>query len=267
MDISELTVKLLFLFLPGIITRMMVERLTVPHDRSQMYFFLHAFISGVFAYAEYGLILSSWNWAVHGKARADMRFLANLVDSSQPLAYVEVLYVCGIAIVNGFLLSALINRNLLNRLARALRVTKKFGDLDVWGYVCNSPIDSLKWVRLRDHRHDLCYEGWVEAFSDTNAGCEVFIREVKVFKNESGELLYEVPGVYIALDPKDATIEFYALDMRESENLPKGGEADVIEPQAAERRGAREHRSEAHQTRRHIQGRPQSSSHDSSTPV
>jgi len=266
-DISALTVKLLVLFLPGIITRMMIERLTVPHDRSQLYFFLHAFVSGVLAYVEYGLILFTWNWAVHGKARADIRFLANLVDSSEPLAYVEVLSVCGIAIINGFLLSALINRNLLNRLARVLRVTKKFGNFDVWGYVCNSPIDSLKWVRIRDHRHDLCYEGWVEAFSDTNAGCEVFIREVRVFKNESGEFLYAVPGVYSALDPRDVTIEFYALDIRESESLPIGGEDDVIELQATERRGTRKHRRETHQTGRRIQGRPQSSSHDPAAPV
>lgn len=205
----------------------MIERLTVPHDRSQLYFFLHAFVSGVLAYAEYGILLSIWSFLAHGSARADVHFLATLADSSQPLVLAEVLAVCTISIVNGFLLSACINRNYLNRLGRRLGVTKKFGSLDVWGYVCNSPLDSLKWVRVRDHRHDLCYEGWVEAFSDTNAACELFIREVKTFKNTSAEFLYTIPGAYLSQDPKDVTIEFYALDVRESENLSIKGDRNA----------------------------------------
>lgn len=267
MDISELTVKLLFLFLPGIITRLMIERLTVPHDKNQLYFFLHAFTAGVLAYTEYGLALAAWSLAVQGEARVDVHFLSNLVDSKQPLVYNEVVSVCAIAIINGFVLSALINRSYLNRFARWLGATKRFGNFDVWGYVCNSPIDSLKWVRVRDHRHDICYEGWVEAFSDTNSGCELFLREVRVFKNESGEPLYSIPGIYLSQDPEDVAIEFYALDVRESDNLPREGDsyAPREQPEVAPR--IRKQRRDDDQARGRIQGRSQSSAQDPTPPV
>jgi hypothetical protein len=228
MDPSEFTLRLLLLFLPGIITRLIIERLTVPHDRSQLYFFLHAFVSGVLAYAVYGCLLTSWNCLSRSKQPSEVRFVASLLDSSESINFTEVAIVCGIAIANGFALSALINHKYLNRMAQRLRVTRKFGDLDVWSYLHNSTTDSLRWVRVRDHRHNLCYEGWVEAFSDTFASNELFLREVKVFRNDTGEFLYDVGGVYLSQDPTSLALEFHALAMRESVVEAAGGGAKNV---------------------------------------
>jgi hypothetical protein len=224
-DPSEFTLRLLLLFLPGIITRLMIERLTVPHDKSQMYFFLHAFISGVFAYALYAMVLSGLSRFSSGLVGNRVYFVEALLDSKNPLSSSEVAYVCVIAAFNGFALSAAINRKFLNRFAQRIGVTKKFGDLDVWSYLHNSTTDSLRWIRVRDNRHDLCYEGWVEAFSDTAASNEIFLREVRVFANASGEHLYDVPGIYLSQDPQDIAIEFYASGVRESSQVQEGGNA------------------------------------------
>lgn len=223
MDPSEFTLRILLLFLPGIVTRLLIERLTVPHDKGQLYFFLHAFITGVFAYLCYAAVLVSWG-AIFGFASPRVYFLAALLDSNQPISVAEVGWVCAIAIVNGFALSALINHKTLSRLAQRLRITKRFGDFDVWGFLHTSTTDSLKWVRVRDHQHNLCYEGWVGAFSDTHAPCELFLREVRVFRNDSGKQLYEVPGLYLTQDPQAIALEFYALT---SEQPKSKGRANV----------------------------------------
>jgi hypothetical protein len=206
----------------------MIERLTVPHDRGQLYFFLHAFISGVFAYSLYATFLSVWRFFALGRVSAKVHFLEALLDSRRSIDSSEVAWGCVIAVANGFLLSALINRKFLNRFAQRIGVTKKFGDYDVWSYLHNSTTDSVRWVRVRDHRHNLCYEGYVEAFSDTNANNELFLRQVKVFHNDDGRLLYEVPGVYLSQDPEDIALEFYALSAEEGwENSNKKGLDDA----------------------------------------
>jgi hypothetical protein len=208
--------------------------LTVPHDRSQLYFFLHAFISGTFAYALYGLLVSL---AGLGSNRgASVHFLGTFLDAKQPIALSEVIWTCVIAVGNGFALSAAINRKYLNRLARLMGATKKFGDLDVWGYLNNSPLDSLRWVRIRDHRHDLCYEGYIEAFSDTTSPNELFLRDVRIYKNESAEFLYSVPGIYLTQDPQDVALEFYALSMRESQPEAEGSDGQTDQARTSSRK-------------------------------
>ena len=88
-------------------------------------------------------------------------------------------------------------------------LTRKFGELDVWGYAFNSP--QVEWVTVRDHVRNLAYDGWVKAFSDDSKNAELLLMDVKVHKNDSGELLYEIPSTYLSLDRSTITIEFRSL--------------------------------------------------------
>ncbi|MGM0878098.1 MAG: hypothetical protein ACQEWV_26135 [Bacillota bacterium] len=71
-----------------------------------------------------------------------------------------------ISVLLAFLISVGINRKLLHRFAKNLKITKKFGQLDVWSYTFDSP--DIGWVIVRDLDKDLMYQGWDEAFSDTH---------------------------------------------------------------------------------------------------
>jgi len=222
MNITELSLRLLLLFLPGIISKLMIDALTTPHEKRHLYFALHSLILGFLAYFLYAGALFSVN-AIPGLSfDIKVRFLDALLDPKKAISISEVYWASGVAILNGFWISLMINRRYFFRLARALRVTKTFADVDVWAYVHNSDDDAVRWARVRDHRHNLCYEGWVEFFSDNVKDNELFLQEVKVFANDTGEELYEVPGLYLAQDPTEITIEFYALSSPDVSDQQEG---------------------------------------------
>jgi hypothetical protein len=64
---------------------------------------------------------------------------------------------------------------------------------------------------FRDHNLNLYYQGWVQAFSESHEENEILLRNVEVFKNDTGELIYSVPGMYITRNKSDLTLEFPVL--------------------------------------------------------
>ena len=63
---------------------------------------------------------------------------------------------------------------------------------------------------VRDFETDLAYEGWVNAWSDTYEVNELLLRDVKVYKSSTAELLYEVDSVYLTRAKDRLTIEIRA---------------------------------------------------------
>ena len=58
-------------------------------------------------------------------------------SQSRGISPVAILAAMALAIALAFVLSAAKNHKLLNRAARLLKITRKFGDRDVWSYVMN----------------------------------------------------------------------------------------------------------------------------------
>ncbi len=215
MELTEFTFRLLLLFLPGVITRMVVEQLTVVEDKRHLYFLLNALVYGFFAYFVYGLLLQCLTALGCVKLNASVSFLESLVKKDSQLNFTEILLVSGLSVIKGLFFSFLINNKLFHHFASAIGVTRKFADIDVWGYLHNSQIDELLWVTVRDHASNLVFEGRVEAFSDTVKDNELFLRDVIVYRNSTGEELYRVPGVYLSRKSDDITIEYNALGFTE----------------------------------------------------
>ncbi len=210
MQLSEFTLKLLFLFLPGVISRLIMEKLTVCEERRHFYFILYSFVFGMLAYAIYFLILLISSVFIDTGTK--VQFFECLFEKNSCIDHTEVILVSAIAIILGFILSFIKNKYFLHKIARKVGVTKRFAEIDVWGYINNSDDEDIRWVRIRDHKNDLCYEGWVDAFSDSVKGNELFIRDVKVFRNSTGNELYFVPGMYLSRNVDEISIEYYALD-------------------------------------------------------
>ena len=61
---------------------------------------------------------------------------------------------------------------------------------------------------MRDIKYNLAYQGRIQGFSGTFNENELFLRDVLVLQNDTGENLYEVDALYLSRDPKDLTIEF-----------------------------------------------------------
>lgn len=209
MNISEFAFKMLLLFFPGILCAYIVDGLTIHRPREAKFFILQSFVCGIFSYFIYWSGLKITNQIRDNSVASDVLFLRSLTNSNLPFSYREIAIVSVIAIILGAFISVLARYKVLNRCARHIGLTKKFGELDVWGYMLN--IKEVVWVTVRDHKNNLIYDGWVQAFSDDSKDAELLLRDVSIYKNDSGDRLYQVGTVYLSRKREDISIECRTL--------------------------------------------------------
>lgn len=231
MELTEFSFRLLIFFLPGLIAYRIILELTL-HKKSELSEqIINSLLLGFLCYASYFLILGLYKMVpCLPHPQSDLVFLRLLSDVKTAPDFKEVLFASFLALPIGFVGAKLINVYALNKFARALNITKKFGEKTVWGYLLNSP-EPTEWVLVRDFENDLMYEGWIQAFSDDAEDNEIFLRDVKVFRNSTGQELYETPGLYIAKSRDKLAMEF--------RNLPsiKKTPLEVVAPPKATEKG------------------------------
>ena len=211
MPISDLTVRIILLFLPGIISKLILEQLTVYKDHRFSYFVVYSLLLGFLSYFSYMIFLSLVG--LFAEVDRTVIFFGALTDEEAKVDFSEIFYVCIVSIILGFMLSYMINRNFLHRFATFIRLTNKFGDIDVWGHLFNSQ-DDTQWAVIRDLQYDLTFEGWIDAFSDTHEQNELLLRDVIVFSSD-GDELYRTPALYLHREAADITIEFPNIQFSE----------------------------------------------------
>src|SRR5690242_2155775 len=151
MEISDLTIRVLLLFFPGLICCKLVDNLTVHKERTTAMFVVHSFILGISCYLL--LYLIAW-LAVEGNKLVrrvlifDVTFFDSLTNREAELQWSEILMTAALAFPLAFVVSFFAERKLIHRFAQLMGVTKKFGDLDVWDFMLNSR--EVEWVVVRD---------------------------------------------------------------------------------------------------------------------
>ncbi len=164
MNISEFTLRLLLLFFPGIICACIVDALTVHRPRQPFFFMMQSFAMGLSSYFVYWLSCSVLNhWFFHSHS-VRVGICDALLDKTTAISFREVGFVTIVAVALGIFITLSRKFKLPFRLGHRMRITNKFGELDVWGYTLN--LKEIHWVTIRDHKKDLIYDGWVQAFSD-----------------------------------------------------------------------------------------------------
>lgn len=208
MELSTLTVRVLLLFFPGVICAMLVDTLTVHRERTSVQLLTHSFVLGLGSYLSLNALRggSFWIARLTGSPRPlPVTFFDALTNEKLRISWGEIALATMVGVILAIGVSAAINHRLVHEAANYLKVSRKFGDLDVWGLLFNSP--DLGWVTVRDLGYDLTYEGWVDAFSDTSASAELLLRDVRVFRSSSGTQLYETSRVYLARPSDTLVIE------------------------------------------------------------
>ena len=127
-DASELTIRLALLFLPGIISALLVEKLVPTSEWSTARLALYSLVLGLGCYLIYALGEATIfrTWPPH------IDLLKSLTDGG-PLDFTEIFLTTGISPFVGLLASLTLNRHWISRFAKLIRVSKKFGELDVLG--------------------------------------------------------------------------------------------------------------------------------------
>jgi hypothetical protein len=228
MEVSALTLRVLLLFFPGVLCAMLVDALTVHRQRDSAQLLTHAFVLGLTSY----LLLYLGQWGCAGAADVlglppprPVTFVDALLNDKIRISWGEIVLAAWVAFLQGLVISACVNNQLLHRLARRLRITRKRGSLDLWSYVLGSP--RANWLLVRDLQYAFTYFGWLEEFSETAEAAELWLRDVEVFDSNTAAKLYGADGLYLSRDPRTLVIEIIpAHETTGAADERKDGRAD-----------------------------------------
>jgi hypothetical protein len=220
MTLSSFLIRIIFLALPGIVGSILYRMLKGKTSLKDWEDVLEVLLFSLLSYALYGLGIEFLNGI--GWTHANVTSFQAFSDEKIPISWHEVLIASAIGIILAFIASALDTYKTINRIGRSLRVTKRFGDEDVWHYLNN--IRNLNWVFVRDHKLGLIYFGWILVYSDSGKERELLLRDVRVYSNSTNDFLYEVSLMYVSRDHDNLTIEVPRVQNESPEAQPKGKE-------------------------------------------
>ena len=210
MEFTQATFKLLFLFLPGMVVAIIVDKLTKNRREYGVEFLLFSSLYGLISYLTAHVLCVVINWLSCNKLNLGLTFFDSIFQDNLTPNLTEVFFTSIIAVALGLILSKIIQKGTLYKIAKKWGMTVQSGTDSVWESVLKS--DEITWITIRDKEKDLLYQGYLEQYSDSFEKAEVFLREVKVYEDSTGAFFYDVDAVYLTLDPDHIIIEVQTLE-------------------------------------------------------
>lgn len=190
MELSELTVKLIILFLPGIIATSIYQLFGNRNNLDNRSFFVLTIVNGFFSYLPLEIF-----------TKQDFLFRFLLDTSLQP--DLECVFKSIIAsIILGICEVYLINYGMLYCIARKIRLTTRSGHDTVWDEVFDNQNQGItNYVYVLNEKSNKLYAGTVENYSMSKSGkIELLLNNVTVYDaEERTQKLYSINQVYLNL--------------------------------------------------------------------
>ena len=212
-EFSILTIKLFFLFLPGIIFCIFYERWNLCSKKEFNMFIINSFIWGVVSYSIYYLIIKKLS------ITQEIFFINDLLNINEAnLHYNEILWSCLIAFILVYAISYLKNHNckkellkysFINKIYNKIRPTFVEESLCVWAHVFGDKksYDNSGWVKIHNIKENIIYYGFVQNYSDNINDNELYISDVQVL-SEDEKIIKEIDALYVGKKSNDIIIEF-----------------------------------------------------------
>ena len=214
MELSELTLRVLLLFFPGVLCAMLVDALTVGRERTPAQFLTASFVLGMGSYLFLALGRTAWAALARlfgASAPPPVTFFGSLLEDGAVVAWREIALAAAAAVLLGAGISAALNHRLLYAAARRLRISWRTGDPDLWTSVLR--VQGRRWLVVRDVGRGLVYYGWADGFSEDGATPELLLRAASVHDADTGGNLYKADILYVSFESRALAIQ--VLDTRD----------------------------------------------------
>lgn len=198
MEISELTLKLILLLIPGSLACIIYERLTIHKQWTSFKFITNSILFGGISYLIAGVIFSLYKYDESFKL-----FWDNLPTKDIP--YNVILKSSLISIIVGFVSTGIDNYKLINKFGKYIHLTNKYGDENLFSYFLNAK--EVDEVYVRDIENKLTYHGFVNSFSETDEIKELVLLDVVVYDYETSKELYSLDKIYLSKSKENLIIE------------------------------------------------------------
>ncbi len=205
MEFSEFTLRIILLFVPGVIALKIISKLTYYKENNIFTFIVDSMLLGFCCYFTYYLFVRIMD---NYDIQYPFTFFEALNSKKVKLDQNEIFNATLAAIFIGVVFSYIINYKVIIKIAHFCRGSDKHGDIDTLHYILNSKADYSNWVIVRDIENDLMYEGWLTVCSEMTEKDELFLFDVKVYKNSTAQFYYETSGLYLPMKRDSLAIEF-----------------------------------------------------------
>jgi hypothetical protein len=209
-DVSTLVIRIIFLLLPGALAASIYWKMKGRVERKDWEDFLEVIVFSLFSYAIYASLVHFinriWNTGIEFTA-FDAFF-----NDKVAVRWQDVVFSSFAGVVVALIAAYSYQYKIINKFGKLVGATRRFGDEDVWDFVHRSPDVSGGWIIVRDHKLNLYYTGWIQAFSDSGKERELLLREVDVYDDATAEWRYKTPIMYLSRKQDELTIELLPPD-------------------------------------------------------
>lgn len=209
MEISELTLKLIIILIPGVIATIIIDKLTTHKVWQPFMFVVNSIILGIFSYLSLQLftnfLVFSHNLFYTQALTITNLTIWNTLDDSKKIPFNEVIYSTFCGVLVGVIGTILENNRIINKIGIKLKLTKKYGHENLYSYFLKKK--ETGYVYLRNFKNDIAYVGYVNAFCETENTSEIVLANVSVYTCENSVFLYNIDEIYLSFTKAEIVIE------------------------------------------------------------
>lgn len=198
MEISELTLKLILLLIPGSIACIIYERLTIHKQWNSFKFVTNAILFGALSY-----LLAQISFSICNPDESFKSFWENLPTKEIP--YDVIIKASLISIVIGLAATGIDHYKLINRFGKFIHLTNKYGDENLYSFFLNAK--DIEEVYVRDIKNNLTYHGLISSFAENDEIKELVLLDVVVYEYETSKELYKLNRIYLSMSKDNIIIE------------------------------------------------------------
>jgi hypothetical protein len=202
--VNALVVAVGLLLFPGVIATIVADKAAVHNRRwGSVKYALYSYVFGVLCYSTVQVINSlvtfAWSALSHGSLDgawvwSPLGVWSVVEDGKAKVVAWEVIQASLVAAPLGLAAAGLFNRKVINRLAKSIGASNKYGDETLYNFFLNSK--EVDCVYVRDWERDMTYKGRVHSYSNNGRMAELVMTEVTVYAYSTGDKYYSVPRVY-----------------------------------------------------------------------
>ena len=224
MGLSEFTFRLILIFIPGIISFIIIDNLTTHRQTKIHHWAIYSLLLGMLSYMPWYVLIN----IVKSVYNVDMpiQFITSIVDSKAGVNFNEIIIASVCALFLGFFLTKVINSGCIFTFAQNLGVSNKFGELDAWDRFIKK--FSPEWIRIRDLERNLVFQGVLQDTSDANDRDGIILTDVSVFSDDVGKFLYSTAAIYIPQKMESLLIELPIKSDMEPDTKKLFNVSDII---------------------------------------
>ena len=200
MESTELTVRLIILFIPGIIETFIYETLQDKEELSDRGFIINVVLSA--------FVMYSLTYVIFTLVGGGASFLDALLDSSVKINITEILLASLLAIVFGFL-EAPVLKTTARLVLKKVEKDRKMR-ASVWDVMLDDVGDNDGKIRIILNDQNIVYEGSVNRYSPSlSKRREICLKDVNKYELKTGnQLQNNISEIYVQIrEDEDVVIE------------------------------------------------------------